>query len=61
MLENEKEGHKERLAVIRERLINRRPGLRGVKEILSDDELSDDPEEEVAYKDTYNDKVGEAF
>jgi hypothetical protein len=49
MLENEKNGHKERLALIRERLIERRPGLRGVKEILSDDELSDDPEEEVAY------------
>lgn len=61
MLENEKNGHKERLAVIRERLIDRRPALRGVKEILSDDELSDDPEEEVAYQETYGDKVGAAF
>ena len=61
MLENEKNGHKERLAIIRERLIERRPALRGVKEILSDDELSDDPEEEVPYKETFGDKIGQAM
>lgn len=61
MLENEKKGHMERLAIIRERLIERRPALRGVKEILSDDELSDDPEEEVPYQETYGDKVGNAM